>query len=123
MKKNIGKQAPKKENCYYVDFDICTCGSSENRDSRCVGRENCEYFVSENDFFLQMMEGKEEIKPGPEQVKERSERIKKNLSLGKSKKQLKREQKLEDEKNGVGQGYNMFGDGRFDDLFKDLGKK
>ena len=70
-----------------------------------------------------MMDGKEEIKAAPEQLQERKERIKKNLSLGKSKKQLKREQKLEDEKNGVGQGYNMFGDERFADLFKDLGKK
>lgn len=123
MKKNIGTHSPKKENCYYVDFDICTCGSSENRDKRCVGKENCPCFVSENDFFLQMMDGKEEIKAAPEQLQERKERIKKNLSLGKSKKQLKREQKLEDEKNGVGQGYNMFGDERFADLFKDLGKK
>lgn len=123
MKKNF-KEAPKqKEKCYYVDFDICTCGSSANRDSRCVGREACEYFVGENDFFLQMMNGKEELKQGDEQVKEREARIKKNLSLGKSKKQLKREQKLEDEKNGVGQGYNVFGDDRFADLFKSVGKK
>lgn len=122
MKKNFKNNIPaKKENCYYVDFDICTCGASHNCDKQCVGKEACDNFVSENDFFLQMMDGKGDLKQASnndEAVKERQERIRKNLSLGKSKKQLKREQKIEDEKNGVGQGYALFDDDRFKDLFK-----
>ena len=118
MKKNFKNLTEHKEKCYYVDYDSCTCTASANCGKKCAGKENCQQFVSENDFFLQMMDGKTELKQNDEQLKERSERIKKNLSLGKSKKQLKREQKIEDEKNGVGQGYALFDDARFSDIFK-----
>lgn len=66
-----------------------------------------------------MMTGQiKEIKPTGEEEKKRHDNIVKNLSLPKSKKQLKYEQRKEDEKNGnLGEGYRLMDDPRFKDIF------
>lgn len=108
-----------KEKCYYMDFSVCTCSGSRHCDKACVGAEECDCFITEGDYFAGMMNGTLKERTAPqEDERERRARINKNLSLGKSKKQLKYEQKKEDEKNGIGQGYSLKDDPRFKDLFK-----
>ncbi len=107
----------KKEKCYYEDFSVCTCTMSPNCDNNCVGSE-CSCFISESDYFGKMMSGEiKEKAPSQEEEKLRRERINKNLSLGKTKKQLKHEAREEAKKNGVGTGYSLMDDPRFKDLF------
>lgn len=108
-----------KDKCYYEDFAVCTCSGSRNCDKTCKGHGECDDFISESDYFAGMMSGTiKERTAVQEDEKARRERINKNLSLGKSKKQLKYEQRREDEKNGVGTGYSLMDDERFKDLFK-----
>lgn len=107
-----------QDKCYYEDFSVCTCTGSRHCDKSCVGSETCNEFITENDYFSGMMNGTiREKRAQEEDPAARRARVSKNLSLGKSKKQLKYEQRLEDEKNGVGQGYSLMDDARFKDLF------
>lgn len=117
MKPRDMKKETKAVSCYYQSYRICSCNQSEHCDNQCVGAQECEHFISENDYFLRVMEGK--IKPADEKkaVKSGSTNAYKNLALGKSKKALKREAKLEDEKNQVGSGFSIKDDPRFKDLF------
>lgn len=110
------KRAQENNDCYYINYSTCTCSSSPNCDRKCVGKEDCGQYISGDDYFAKMMDGTLET-AAPEDTKERAAQVRKNLSLGKSKKQLKREQKLEDEKNGVGQGYSLRDDPRFRGMF------
>jgi len=107
----------KEESCYYKSYSVCTCTQSEHYDNKCAGCEECDRYVSENEYFMNMMSGK--IKPEAEKTTQKttSAQTYKNLSLGKSKKALKREAKIEAEKNGEGSGFSIKDDPRFKDLF------
>lgn len=107
-----------KKDCYYVEMGVCTCAQSKNCDRYCVGSEDCGNYVSGDDFFSNMMSEKMEDTVNNEDVKERNARIKKNLSLGKTKKQLKHDRREEDARLGDGTGYSMKDDPRFKDIFK-----
>jgi len=108
-----------KKDCYYVEMGVCTCAQSKNCDKYCVGAEECSNYVSGDDFFSNMMSGRVvEDSASREDERERNARIRKNLSLGKSKKQLKHDRKEEEAKLGDGTGYSMKDDPRFKDFFK-----
>lgn len=107
----------KKNDCYYIEMDVCTCAQSKNCDKYCAGAENCDYYVSGDDYFSNMMSGNLVQSMATEDPKERNARIKKNLSLGKTKKQLKHERKEEEAKLGDGTGYSLKDDPRFKNLF------
>lgn len=109
-----------KNNCYYLEFDTCTCSSSKYCDKYCQGSENCTNYISGDDYFSKMMDGGMEQAASDENTKERQARIKKNLSLGKTKKQQKFERKKEEAKLGDGTGYSMKDDPRFKDFFNKL---
>ena len=106
-----------EESCYYKSYSVCTCNQSEHCNNKCVGREECERYVSENEYFMNMMSGK--IQPESEKSvqKTTSAQTYKNLSLGKSKKALKKEAKMEAERNGAGSGFSIADDPRFKELF------
>lgn len=111
-----------KKDCYYKEFNTCTCARCTHCDSKCVGADACDCFVSGDDFFLKMMNGEiKEEKKTAEEVKADREKIRKNLSLGKTKKQLKYERRQEEAKNpSLGEGYALKDDPRFKDLFREL---
>lgn len=113
-----GKQDGPK--CYYLSYSSCTCTGSRHCDNPCVGKDECENFISENEFFEAMMNGELRDTAPTEDKKERQERINKTMALGKTKKQLKYEQREEAKKRGDGQGYTLFDDERFKDLFKNV---
>lgn len=119
--KQKGKMNSQKEiSCYYQSYSMCTNNQSEYSNQRCPNSVDCQYYISENDFFTQMMEGKikEEDKKTVTQTK--TSNAHKNLVLGKSKKALKKEAKLEAEKNPQPSGFSLKDDPRFKDLFKGL---
>ena len=107
----------KQVDCYYRSYSVCTCNQSEHYNNACAGSEECERYISENEYFTNMMSGK--IQPEAEKAAQKttSTQTYKNLSLGKSKKALKREAKIEAEKNGAGSGFSIKDDPRFKDLF------
>ena len=110
--------------CYYVDFSECGCSASPYCGKTCPGKDKCEWFISENDYFERMMNGTlPEVKQQAEDPKKRQERINKNLSLGKSKKQLKYERRQEEEKNGTGSGFQLKDDPAFKDLLQSFSAK
>jgi len=111
-----------KETCYYLDYGICTSGLSKFRNKKCP-EEHCPHFVSEADYFTKSMDNTLKEEKTPEEVRAERERILKNLQLGKSKKQLKREEKLEQEKNGAtGSGFSLGDDPMFKALQEQLNK-
>lgn len=118
----------KKEACYYAEYDTCTCTMSRNCDKHCAGADDCDNYISESDYFGKMMAGEiKESSASAEDKAARQKRINKNLSLGKTKKQLKYEareaaekERLRDEANGLTGGTSLMDDPRFKDLF---GKK
>ncbi len=106
-----------KNDCYYYEMDVCTCSQSEHCDKYCVGADKCGSYVSGEDYFSNIMSGNMVQREADEDVKERNARIRKNLSLGKTKKQLKYERKEEEAKLGDGTGYSLKDDPRFKNLF------
>ncbi len=113
-----------KCDCYYIDFSECTCSSAPYCGKACQGKDKCEWFISENDYFEKMMNGTlPEVKQQTEDPKKRQERINKNLSLGKSKKQLKYERRQEEEKNGGGSGFQLKDDPAFKDFLESFSNK
>lgn len=108
----------KKNDCYYIEFDTCTCSSSKYCDKYCVGADKCDAYVSGDDYFAKMMDGGMEQASADEDSRERQARIRKNLSLGKTKKQQKYDRKQEEARLGDGTGYSMKDDPRFKDFFK-----
>lgn len=111
MKKNTS-------NCYYNNYSICTCKSSKNYDQRCSKESGCDDFISENDYFIAMMNGQKIEQDEVIQKKESKQVDYKKLELGKSKKALKKEAKAEAERNGTGSGFSLMDDPRFKDLFQ-----
>jgi len=120
----MGKFLKDKKNkpvkCYYDDFGSCSCDFCEHADQDCIGKE-CRDFISEEEYFQRVMDGTVQETIRTEDPAQRKARLNKNLSLGKTKKQLKYEQKQEDIKNGVGTGYSLLDDERFKDLFNNKG--
>ena len=110
----------KEDSCYYVSYTLCTCNMCKHLNNRCAGKEECENYISEGDYFMRMMNG-ESMAKDMKSEKENSKPAKQyNLAPGKSKKALKKEAKLEAEKNPSGSGFSIKDDPRFKDLFQDL---
>ena len=112
------------EKCYYVDFNVCTCTMSRHCDNACAGADKCDNYISESDYFGKMMAGEIKENAPREDKAARQQRINKNLSLGKTKKQLKyeakqkaEEERARDEANGLTGGAALMDDPRFKDLF------
>lgn len=115
------------EGCYYADFGMCTCTMSKNCDNACTGADKCMNYISESEYFGKMMAGEIKENAPREDKAARQQRINRNLSLGKTKKQLKYEarqqaekERARDEANGLTGGVSLMDDPRFKDLF---GKK
>lgn len=119
MKQKFTKQAQQESACYYKNYSVCTCNRSEHFEKNCVGCDECEEFISENDYFSQVMSGKIKLEEEKATKSTTSSSAHKNLALGKSKKALKREAKIEAEKNHLGSGFSLKDDPRFKDLFSD----
>ena len=120
MKQNWKSNAKKEVACYYQSYSVCTSNQSEFCNKRCPGSAECQFYISENDYFTHMMEGKiKEEEPRATQ-QTLSATARKNLVLGKSKKALKKEAKLEAAKNPQPSGFSLGDDPRFKDLFKGL---
>jgi len=97
----------KEEKCYYLDYGTCTSGLSSFRGKKCP-EEHCPHYVSEADYFTKSMDNTLREEKTPEEVLLERERILKNLQPGKSKKQQKREEKLEQQKNNPsGSGFAL----------------
>jgi len=110
----------KEEKCYYLDYGMCTSGLSRFKGKKCPA-EHCPHYVSESDFFTKSVTNTLKEEKTPEEVRAERERILKNLQLGKSKKQLKREEKLEQEKNNPsGSGFSLGDDPMFRALREQL---
>ena len=117
----------KKEDCYYKEYDCCTCTMSKNCDKYCIGEDNCDNYIAQSEYFNRLMSGEiKESAPREDKVA-RQQRINKNLSLGPTKKQQKYQarqaaerERLKDEANGLTGGVSLMDDPRFKDLF---GKK
>lgn len=111
----------KQESCYYSEYDMCTNPGSDFHGKRCPAA-TCERYISESDYFLRTMNGEviETTRVVTEDPKVRDAKIKSALSLGKSKKQLKYEERKKQEAEGFkkGDGYTLKDDPRFKDLFK-----
>lgn len=106
-----------KIDCYFNEFNSCTCGQAESFQKTCAGAE-CEYRISEKEYFKRMMDG---TLPQEKQMRddspEKKAEIRKKLSPEKTKKQLKYERKQEEKKMNPGTGYSLKDDPRFKDLF------
>lgn len=117
----------KKAECYYEDYSVCTCTMSANCDKKCVGGQECPNYISGDDYFSKMLAGEIKENAPAEDRKVRQQRINNNLSLGKTKKQLKYEARQEaererrkNEEEGFASGFSLMDDPRFKDVF---GKK
>lgn len=116
-----GKNKNQKENaCYYVSYTLCTCNMCNHLNERCVGKEECENYISEGDYFMRMMNGEAMDKEIKSEQKNSEPAKQYNLAPGKSKKALKREAKLEAEQNQSGSWFSIKDDPRFKDLFQGL---
>lgn len=117
MKQSGNKQKQTTPSCYYQSYSVCTCNQADCYNSRCENNTECEYFITENDYFTHLMEGK--IKPQEEKSSKSNSGVNtyKNLTLGKSKKALKREARIEAEKHPEPSGFMVKDDPRFKDLF------
>ncbi len=105
------------DKCYYEDFGSCTFKYSACFRNSCEGKGSCKYFVSENDYFLGMMNGtlKEEIPQ--EDAAEHRRRVESILKPEKSKKQQKYEarkaaEKEKEENSSLG-GFSLADDPAF----------
>ena len=111
----------KKESCYYLDFGVCRNEYSKWKGKACGGKD-CGHYLSENDYFAAVMNGT--LKEGRTEEEKRAdrERVLRELTPGKTKKQIKREAKMEAEKNRISEtgGFSLGDDPAFRDLF---GKK
>lgn len=109
-----------KEVCYYADFNVCTNRYAKFCNDACVGKEGCSRFMTESDYFTASMNGTLNEGPTEEEKRAEQERIRKVLTPGKSKKQMKREAKLEAEKNRISEtgGFSLGDDPVFKNLFK-----
>lgn len=85
-----------------------------------MGKEDCENYISESDYFIRMMNGEAMDKEIKSEQKNSEPAKQYNLAPGKSKKALKREAKLEAEQNQSGSGFSIKDDPRFKDLFHGL---
>lgn len=111
----------KEERCYFSEFSTCTCSYSAQCDRQCVGAAECGDYVAESEYFSKLMNGEiKESRETTEDKKERQARINSKLSPGKTKKQLKYEQRQQDIKDGKGTGYSLADNPNFKGLF---GKK
>lgn len=119
-KKNIQNKNSNKNECYYINYSLCTCNMCKHQNERCVGQEACENYISGSDYFMRMMNGESMEQEIKSQQKENKPAKQCDLSLGKSKKALKREAQLEAEKNQSGSGFSIKDDPRFKDLFGGL---
>ena len=106
-----------KNDCYYYSYGICSRKGFTHSEKACVGCSECEGYISENQFFLDAMNGTLPKDPIKTTQKVTSNQPNPNLIIGKSKKALKREAKLEAEKNNKGSGFSLLDDPRFKDLF------
>lgn len=106
-----------KNDCYYFEMEVCTCRLSEYCDKYCPGTEGCGQYVSESEYFSNMIAGNIRQESSTETAKERNDVIRKRLSPGKTKKQLKHERKAEEAKLGDGTGYSLKDDPRFKGMF------
>lgn len=108
------------ENCYYMEYGTCTNPGSEYRNKKCPGAA-CSRFISESDYFLRSMSDGKEPEETEEEKKIHKERIKSNLSLGKTKKQLKYEAKREYEKEHPnGEGFTLADNPELKEFFKNF---
>lgn len=119
MAKKFNSENNKKNDCYYVEMFMCGCSSCSHCDEPCVGKENCDHYISGNDYFSKMLSGEIREQAQTEDKAVVKERIRKNLTPEKTKKQQKYEAKQEALKLGDGTGYTFMDDPRFKDLFKD----
>ncbi|MCQ2538510.1 MAG: hypothetical protein MJ124_08940 [Lachnospiraceae bacterium] len=108
-----------KSDCYYASYGSCGCSMSPNCNKSCVGKADCELYISEDDYFVRMMNGTlPEIKMPKEDPRKAREEIARKLTPEKSKKQLKYERRQEAKENGGGDGFSLGDDPRFKDIFK-----
>ena len=111
----------KNESCYYIDYGICTNKLSKFRGKVCPGAEPCGHYVSESAYFTGTLDGTLKEGRTPEEIRAAKERVQKIFTPEKSRKQIKREEKLEAEKNRPANGgFSLGDDPRFKELF---GKK
>ena len=111
----------KTESCYYIDYGQCTNKLSRYHGKACPGAEPCGHFVSETEYFTGSVNGTLKEGRTPEEIREAAERVKKIFTPEKSRKQIKREEKLEAAKNRPANGgFSLGDDPRFKELF---GKK
>lgn len=108
----------KKVSCYYSEYGECT-----NKLSKFCGKPcdeaGCGHFISESDYFSGSVSGTLKEGKTPEEIREAKERVARIFAHEKTKKQLKREAKLEAEKNklnGVG-SFSLGDDPAFKNLF------
>lgn len=107
----------KEDSCYYKSYSTCTCAGTRTYDQKCIGKE-CENYISEGDYFMQSMSGKDMDKRIKLAKSDVAPQKKYDLSLEKSKKAKKKEAKIEKERNAEGMGFSLKDDPRFKDLFK-----
>lgn len=113
----------KNEPCYYADFQVCNCNYCKNRNKACVGKENCNCFISEMDYFERSMNGTlEELVP-KENVKEQRELIESVLRPEKSRKQVKKEAKKKEKELADGSGFSIGDNPAFQQFLNDYKKK
>lgn len=106
------------ENCYYSEYGECANKLSKFLGKPCGGAEACGHFVSESAYFFGSVSGTLKEGKTPEEIKADKERVAKIFAHEKTKKQLKREARLEAEKNKAnGVGSFSLGD---DPMFKQL---
>ena len=111
----------KRENCYYLDYGNCTNKLSRFQGKTCPGAEPCGHFVSESAYFTGSVDGTLKEGRTPEEIREAKARVQQIFTPEKSRKQIKREEKLEAAKNRPANGgFSLGDDPRFKDLF---GKK
>lgn len=107
----------RQEKCYYESYQVCSSKLSSFSGRACPGKEACGRYISEEAYFFGLMNGTVKEEKVTEDPAARQARIEKNLRLEKSKKQLKREEKLEQEKAGDGTGFRLGDDPAFQELF------
>ncbi|GEM_PF-5315495 len=86
------------DKCYYEDFGACTFKYSACYRNQCEGKGSCKYYVSENEYFLGMMNGTLKEDVPKEDAREHQRRVESLLRPEKTKKQQKYEERKAAEK-------------------------
>lgn len=113
-----------KSDCYYASYGACGCSMCPEHDKSCIGKDACQYYISEDDYFVRMMNGTlPEIKAPKEDTRKKNAEIAKKLTPEKSKKQLKYERRQEARENGYGEGYALGDDPKLKEIFDKIKKQ